>query len=531
MLIKEVKFGNDARNKILDGVNILANAVKCTLGPKGRNVIIAKPYDLPHITKDGVTVAREIELEDSYERIGAQMVRAVASKSNDTAGDGTTTATVLAQAIFANGMEAINQGANPVDLKKGIDKAVNEIIESLKTQVKKVSTKEEISQIGTISANGDKSLGDLIADAMEKVGNDGAIYVEEASALTTEVKVTDGMELNTGLISPYFVTNKETMTSELQEPYVLLFKGRLNTITPCIPILSEVHKKGASLLMIIEDIDQEVLNTLVINKVQNGLKVAVIKAPEFGEYQKDILEDIATLVKGTVIQEVVGERLEDLTLDSLGKARKIKITQDKTTIIDGQGSKEELSTRVNFIRSQIEETTSENKKLQLKNRVAKLIGGIAVIKVGGATEVEMKERKDRVDDAVCATKAAVEEGIVAGGGIALLQASSIVRVYEKPTSETIGYDLVYQVVKEPFKQIITNAGKDYTGILASISSNNFKQGYDARNDKLCDMFKEGIIDPFKVVRLALQNAASIASLLLTTEAAVVLLPPKETEVR
>ncbi len=516
MRLKEVKFGIDARDSMMKGVNVLADAVKVTLGPKGRNVIIARPYDVPHITKDGVTVAKEIELADPYERIGAQMVRAVASKSNDTAGDGTTSATVLAQEFLNKGLESINKGVNPVLLKKSIEESVKVVVDNLAKRARKITTKEEIKQVATISANGDTEIGGLVADAMDRVGNDGVVYVEEANSLQTELTVVDGMELETGYISPYFVTNKETMSCELVDPFILVFKGRLNTITPCVPILSEIHKNGQSVLLVVDEIDDEVLNTMVLNKMNNGLKIAVIKAPEYGELRLETLEDIASLVKGKVLQESLGERIEDQTLETLGKARKVLITKDKTLIVEGAGV-DTTAERVKYLKTKLSESTSDEVINQLKKRIAKLAGGIAIIKVGGTTETEMLERKDRVDDAVCATKAAIEEGIVEGGGMCLFYLRNLL---DRDS-------LTYKVLDKPAKQILLNAGISLDTLNYFLNFDSL-EGFDSRNEVYVeDMFKAGIVDPAKVVRLSLQNAASIATLLLTTEAAISTLPEKQ----
>lgn len=529
MQYKDVKFGNDIRFSLLKGVDKLADAVKATLGPQGRNVIIERPYGDPHITKDGVTVARSITLKDPYERLGSQMVKAVASKSNDSVGDGTTSATVIAQGILQKGLEATNKGANSVELKKGIDSAIENVVKVIQEKyTKQITNEEEVKQIATISANNDTSLGELVSSAIDTVGKDGVVYVEESSSYKTELTLVDGMELDTGFISPYFVTQRDKMICELTDPYILIYKGRLNTITPCVPILTEVHKENESLLVIVDDIDPEVLNTLVINKMQNNLKIAVVKSPEFGEYKDDLLEDISKLTSTPITEEVVGERLENLSLKNLGKAKKIKVTKDKTTIIEGLKDKEFFDGYIESLKSSIENIEDKNKKEKIKKRIAKLLGGVAVIKVGGATEVEMRERKDRVDDAVCATKAAMEEGITAGGGSCLLYASKDCIIDDEVNTDFyLGYKIALESMLLPIKQITSNAGVVSEDILKELNTLDFPMGYDAKNYKITNMFEDGVIDPIKVTRLALQNAGSIASLLLTTEAAVINLPEKE----
>src|SRR5262245_11728702 len=529
MPAKDVRFSSDARDRMLRGVDILANAVKVTLGPKGRNVVIDKAFGAPRITKDGVTVAKEIELSDKFENMGAQMVREVASKTNDMAGDGTTTATVLAQAIVREGVKAVAAGMNPMDVKRGIDVAVAAVVADLQKRSKKVSTSEEIAQVGTISANGEKDIGDMIAKAMQKVGNEGVITVEEAKGLETELDVVEGMQFDRGYLSPYFITNAEKMTTELENPYILLHEKKLSSLQPMLPILEAVVQSGRPLLIIAEDVEGEALATLVVNKLRGGLKVAAVKAPGFGDRRKAMLEDIAILTGGQVISEDLGIKLESVTVDMLGKAKKVVISKEETTIVDGAGKRKEIEGRCTQIRAQIDETTSEYDKEKLAERLAKLAGGVAVIKVGGATEVEVKERKDRVDDAMHATRAAVEEGIVLGGGAALLYAT---KVLEKQAAENpdqkAGIDIVRRALQQPVRQIAEDAGVDGSvGGGRLLEGKGGAQGFDAQNGEYVDMFKAGIIDPTKVVRCALQDAASVAALLITTEAMVAERPEKK----
>ncbi len=529
MPAKDVRFSGDARDRMLRGVDILANAVKVTLGPKGRNVVIDKAFGAPRITKDGVTVAKEIELADKFENMGAQMVREVASKTNDMAGDGTTTATVLAQAIVREGVKAVAAGMNPMDLKRGIDTAVAAVVADVQKRSKKVSTSEEIAQVGTISANGEKEIGDMIAKAMQKVGNEGVITVEEAKGLETELDVVEGMQFDRGYLSPYFITNAEKMTTELENPYILLHEKKLSSLQPMLPILEAVVQSGRPLLIIAEDVEGEALATLVVNKLRGGLKVAAVKAPGFGDRRKAMLEDIAILTGGQVISEDLGIKLESVSVDMLGKAKKVVITKEETTVVDGAGKKKEIEGRCTQIRAQIEETTSEYDKEKLAERLAKLAGGVAVIKVGGATEVEVKERKDRVDDAMHATRAAVEEGIVIGGGAALLYGT---KVLEKLSSDNAdqkaGIDIVRRALQQPVRQIAENAGVDGSVVVGKLlEGKGGNLGFDAQNAEYVDMFKAGIIDPTKVVRCALQDAASVAALLITTEAMVAERPEKK----
>jgi chaperonin GroEL len=529
MAAKDVRFSTDARERMLRGVDILANAVKVTLGPKGRNVVIDKAFGAPRITKDGVTVAKEIELSDKFENMGAQMVREVASKTNDMAGDGTTTATVLAQAIVREGVRAVAAGMNPMDLKRGIDLAVDAVVEDVQKRSKKVSTSDEIAQVGTISANGEREIGDMIAKAMQKVGNEGVITVEEAKGLETELEVVEGMQFDRGYLSPYFITNAEKMQVELENPYILLHEKKLSGLQAMLPILEAVVQSAKPLLIVAEDVEGEALATLVVNKLRGGLKVAAVKAPGFGDRRKAMLEDIAILTGGQVISEDLGIKLENVTLDMLGKAKKVVIDKDNTTIVDGAGKKKEIEGRCNQIRAQIEETTSEYDKEKLAERLAKLAGGVAVIKVGGATEVEVKERKDRVDDAMHATRAAVEEGIVAGGGVALLYG---VRALEKlrPANDDqkVGIDIVRRAITAPARLIAENAGTDGSIVVGKLlESKNTSWGFDAQTGEYTDLVKAGIIDPTKVVRCALQDAASVAGLLITTEAMVAERPEKK----
>jgi len=522
MAAKEVKFGADARQKMLDGVDVLANAVKATLGPKGRNVVLDKSFGAPRITKDGVTVAKEIELNEKFENMGAQMVREVASKANDNAGDGTTTATVLAQSIVKEGAKAVAAGMNPMDLKRGIDMAVNSVVAALEKKSKKIKTSAEVSQVGTISANGEDEIGQMIAKAMERVGNEGVITVEEAKSLDTELDVVEGMQFDRGYLSPYFVTNSEKMISDLETPYILLHEKKLTTLQSMLPVLEAVVQSGKPLLIIAEDIEGEALATLVVNKLRGGLKVAAVKAPGFGDRRKAMLEDIAILTGGTVISEDLGIDLETVTLDMLGTAKRVNITKEETTIVDGAGKRKDIEGRCNQIRAQVEETTSDYDREKLQERLAKLAGGVAVIRVGGSTEVEVKERKDRVDDAMHATRAAVEEGIIPGGGAALIYAGQgLSKLQAVNDDQAVGINIVKKAIQSPARQIAENAGEDGSVIVGKLlESRDTNWGYDAQEGKFRDLVKAGIIDPTKVVRTALQNAASVAGLLVTTEAMV-----------
>ena len=522
MAAKEVKFGADARTRMLEGVDILANAVKVTLGPKGRNVVLEKSFGAPRITKDGVTVAKDIELKDKFQNMGAQMVREVASKANDVAGDGTTTATVLAQCIAQEGAKAVASGMNPMDLKRGIDMAVEAVVASLVSRSKKISTSDEVAQVGTISANGEEEIGKMIAEAMERVGNEGVITVEEAKSLATELEVVEGMQFDRGYLSPYFVTDAEKMRATLEEPYILLHEKKLSNLQDMLPILEKVVQSGRPLLIIAEDIEGEALATLVVNRLRGGLKVAAVKAPGFGDRRKAMLEDIAILTNGTVVSEEVGISLDSLTLEMLGSAKRVEITKDETTIVDGGGAKTEIEARCNQIRAQAEESTSDYDREKLQERLAKLAGGVAVIKVGGATEVEVKERKDRVDDAMHATRAAVEEGIVPGGGVALVRSTSRLDGL-KPSNrdQEVGIEIVRRALLAPARYIAQNAGAEGAVIVGKLlEGKDDNIGYDAKNNEFTDMIKAGVIDPTKVVRSALQNAASVAGLLITTEAMV-----------
>jgi len=530
MAAKEVKFSSDAREKMLRGVDTLANAVKVTLGPKGRNVVIEKSFGAPRITKDGVTVAKEIELEDKFENMGAQMVREVASKTNDLAGDGTTTATVLAQAIVKEGTKAVAAGMNPMDLKRGIDIAVEAVVKDLQSHAKKITSNEEIAQVGTISANGDTEIGRFLAEAMKKVGNEGVITVEEAKSLETELEVVEGMQFDRGYVSPYFVTNTEKMRAELEDPYILIHEKKLSGLQTMLPLLEAVVQSGKPLLIVAEDVEGEALATLVVNKLRGGLKVAAVKAPGFGDRRKAMLEDIAILTGGTAISEDLGIKLENVTLQMLGRAKKVVIEKENTTIVDGAGKKKEIEARVAQIKAQIEETTSDYDKEKLQERLAKLAGGVAVIRVGGATEVEVKERKDRVDDAMHATRAAVEEGILPGGGVALLRALKALDTV-KPTDpdQKAGVDIVRRAIQVPARQIVQNAGEDGSVVVGKLLENNkYSWGFNAATGEYQDLVGAGVIDPAKVVRTALQDAASVASLLITTEALVAEKPKKET---
>ncbi len=522
MAAKEVKFSTDARNRMLRGVDILADAVKVTLGPKGRNVVLDKSFGAPRITKDGVTVAKEIELKDKFENMGAQMVREVASKTNDIAGDGTTTATVLAQAIVREGAKAVAAGMNPMDLKRGVDLAVEKVIAAIRKQAKAVKTSAEVAQVGTVSANGQTEIGDMIAKAMEKVGNEGVITVEEAKSLETELDVVEGMQFDRGYLSPYFITNAEKMICELESPFILLHESKLSSLQPMLPVLEAVVQSGKPLLIIAEDIEGEALATLVVNKLRGGLKVSAVKAPGFGDRRKAMLQDIAVLTGGQVVSEDLGIKLENVTLDMMGKAKRVSIDKDNTTIVDGAGKRKDIEGRCSQIRAQIEETSSDYDKEKLQERLAKLAGGVAVIRVGGATEVEVKERKDRVEDAMNATRAAVEEGVVPGGGTALLYATRALKNLQPDNDDQrVGVEIVRRAILAPVKQIAENAGADGAVVAGKLlESKDTNVGYDAQTGKYCDLVKAGIIDPAKVVRTALQDAASIAGLLITTEAMV-----------
>jgi chaperonin GroEL len=528
MAAKEVRFSSDAREKMLRGVDILANAVKVTLGPKGRNVVIEKSFGAPRITKDGVTVAKEIELEDRFENMGAQMVREVASKTNDVAGDGTTTATVLAQAIVKEGAKAVAAGMNPMDLKRGVDLAVIEVVAALKKASKKIKTSEEVAQVGTISANGEKSVGEMIASAMQKVGNEGVITVEEAKTAETELEVVEGMQFDRGYLSPYFVTNPEKMTADLDDAYILLHEKKLSNLQAMLPVLEAVVQSSRPLLIIAEDVEGEALATLVVNKLRGGLKIAAVKAPGFGDRRKAMLEDIAVLTGGQVISEDLGIKLENVTLAMLGRAKKVSITKENTTIVDGAGKKKEIEGRVGQIKQQIEETTSDYDREKLQERLAKLAGGVAVIRIGGVTEIEVKEKKDRVDDALNATRAAVEEGIVAGGGTALARASINITVKGENDDQEAGINIVRRALQSPLRQIAHNAGAEASIVAGRVLENKSATfGYNAQTGEYGDMIAMGIVDPVKVVRTALQDAASVAGLLITTEAMVAELPKKE----
>ena len=522
MAAKEVKFSADARARLLRGVDILADAVKVTLGPKGRNVVLDKSFGAPRITKDGVTVAKEIELADKFENMGAQLVREVASKTNDEAGDGTTTATVLAQAIVREGSKAVAAGMNPMDLKRGVDMAVEAVVADLKKRSKKVSTSEEVSQVGTISANGDREIGEMIAEAMRKVGNEGVITVEEAKSLATELDVVEGMQFDRGYLSPYFITNADKMLAEMENPYILLHEKKLAGLQTMLPLLEAVVQSGRPLLIVAEDVEGEALATLVVNKLRGGLKVAAVKAPGFGDRRKAMLEDMAILTGGQVISEDLGIKLESVTLDMLGKAKKVVITKEETTIIDGAGKKKEIEGRCTQIRAQVEDTTSDYDREKLQERLAKLAGGVAIIRVGGATETEVKERKDRVEDAMNATRAAVEEGIVPGGGLALLNSiKALEKIETANDDQKVGIDIVRRALKVPAWQIAENAGTEGAVVVGKLlETKGTNIGFDAQNGTYVDMIKAGIIDPTKVVRTALQDAASVAGLLITTEAMV-----------
>ena len=522
MAPKDVKFGSDARTRMLEGVDILANAVKVTLGPKGRNVVLEKSFGAPRITKDGVTVAKDIELKDKFQNMGAQMVREVASKANDTAGDGTTSATVLAQAIAQEGSKAVAAGMNPMDLKRGIDMAVEAVVGSLESQSKKITTSDEVAQVGTISANGEGEIGKMIAEAMERVGNEGVITVEEAKSLETELDVVEGMQFDRGYLSPYFVTDGEKMKATLEEPYILLHEKKLSNLQDMLPILEKVVQSGRPLLIIAEDIEGEALATLVVNRLRAGLKVAAVKAPGFGDRRKAMMEDIAILTNGTVISEEVGIKLDAVTLDMLGSAKRVEITKEETTIVDGSGEKGDIDARCNQIRAQAEETSSDYDREKLQERLAKLAGGVAVIRVGGATEVEVKERKDRVDDAMHATRAAVQEGIVPGGGVALVKAvASLDSVKPTNNDQEVGVNIVRRALQAPARQIANNAGADGAVIVGKLmEGTEATVGFNAQSGEFTDLIKAGVIDPTKVVRSSIQNAASVAGLLITTEAMV-----------
>ena len=529
MPAKEVRFGGDARARMLRGVDILADAVKVTLGPKGRNVVLDKSYGSPRITKDGVTVAKEIELADKFENMGAQMVREVASKTNDIAGDGTTTATVLAQAIVREGSKAVAAGMNPMDLKRGIDKAVIAVVEELKKRSKKITTPAETAQVGAIAANGEVEIGKMISEAMQKVGNEGVITVEEAKGIQTELDVVEGMQFERGYVSPYFITNAEKMITEMEQPYILIHEKKLSGLQPMLPLLESIVQSGRPLLIIAEDVEGEALATLVVNKLRGGLKVAAVKAPGFGDRRKAMLEDIAILTGGTVISEDLGIKLENVKLNDLGKAKKILIEKENTTIVEGAGKKADIQGRCSQIRAQIEETTSDYDREKLQERLAKLAGGVAVIRVGGSTEVEVKERKDRVDDSLHATRAAVEEGIVPGGGVALARASLILgKLKADNDDQRFGIEIVRKAIQTPLRQIAENAGEDGAVIAGkTLDKDEYNYGFDAQSGEFKDLVKSGIIDPTKVVRTALQDAASIAGLLVTTEAMVAEKPEKK----
>jgi len=530
MAAKDVKFSVEARERMLRGVDILANAVKVTLGPKGRNVVLEKSFGAPRTTKDGVTVAKEIELEDKFENMGALMVREAAQKTNDVAGDGTTTACVLAQAIVREGMKAVAAGMNPMDLKRGIDKAVGQVVEDIQKKAKKVKNSQEVAQVGTISANGEKAIGDMISEAMQKVGNEGVITVEEAKSLESELDVVEGMQFDRGYLSPYFITNADKMIAELEEPYLLIHEKKLTGLQPLLPVLEAVVQTGKPLLIIAEEVEGEALATLVVNKLRGGLKVAAVKAPGFGDRRKAMLEDLATLTGGQVISEDLGIKLENVTLDMLGQAKKVRIEKENTTVIDGAGSKDDIVARTGQIRAQIEETTSDYDREKLEERLAKLAGGVAVIRVGGSSEVEVKERKDRVDDAMHATKAAVEEGVVACGGVALLFASKVLASLN-PTNndQKVGIDIVRKALQSPVRQIAENSGVEGSIVVGKLTDKDDPNyGYDAQSGDYKDMVMAGIIDPTKVVRVALQDAASVAGLLITTEGMVADRPEPKT---
>ena len=521
MAAKEVRFAADARERMLRGIDTLANAVRVTLGPKGRNVVIDKSFGAPRTTKDGVTVAKEIELEDKFENMGAQMVREVASKTNDVAGDGTTTACILAHAIVREGAKAVAAGMNPMDLRRGVDQAVAVVIEDLKKRSKKVKGTEEVAQVGTISANGEKAIGDMIARAMQKVGNEGVITVEEAKSLETELDVVEGMQFDRGYLSPYFITNADKMIAELDDPYILLHEKKLSGLQAMLPVLESIVQTGRPLLIVAEDVEGEALATLVVNKLRGGLKVAAVKAPGFGDRRKAMLEDISILTGGQVISEDLGIKLENVTLDMLGRAKRVRVEKENTTIVDGHGKKADINGRCAQIKQQIEETTSDYDREKLQERLAKLAGGVAVIKVGGATEIEVKERKDRVDDALNATRAAVEEGIVPGGGVALLRAKKAVEALTSKNADIqAGINIVAKTLESPIRQIAENAGFEGSIVVGKVLEKSGNYGFDAQKEEYVDMVAEGIIDPTKVVRIALQDAASVAAILITTEAMI-----------
>ncbi|HEY7750487.1 MAG TPA: chaperonin GroEL [Aestuariivirgaceae bacterium] len=529
MAAKEVRFAGDARERMLRGVDILATAVRITLGPKGRNVVIDKSFGAPRTTKDGVTVAKEIELEDKFENMGAQMVREVASKTNDVAGDGTTTACVLAHAIVREGAKAVAAGMNPMDVKRGVDQAVRTAVEDIKKRSKKVKGSEEIAQVGTIAANGEKDIGEMIAGAMQKVGNEGVITVEEAKSLDTELEVVEGMQFDRGYLSPYFITNADKMLAELEDAYILLYEKKLSNLQSMLPILEAVVQSGRPLLIVAEDVEGEALATLVVNKLRGGLKVAAVKAPGFGDRRKAMLEDIAILTGGQLISEDLGIKLENVTLDMLGRAKRVRIEKENTTIVDGAGKKDEIQGRIGQIKQQIEETTSDYDREKLQERLAKLAGGVAVIKVGGATEVEVKEKKDLVDDALNATRAAVEEGIVPGGGVALLRAKKAVEALKSDNADIqSGINIVSKALEAPIRQIVENAGVEGSIVVGKVLEKSGNFGFDAQKEEYVDLVQAGIIDPTKVVRIALQDAASVASLLITTEAMIAEKPKEKT---
>jgi chaperonin GroEL len=530
MAAKEVRFGGEARSRMMRGVDILADAVKVTLGPKGRNVVLDKSFGAPRISKDGVTVAKEIELPDKFENMGAQMVREVASKTSDIAGDGTTTATVLAQAIVREGAKAVAAGMNPMDLKRGVDRAVNAVVDELKKHSKKITTPGETAQVGAVAANGDTEIGKMISEAMQKVGNEGVITVEEAKGIQTELDVVEGMQFDRGYVSPYFITNAEKMTAELSEPYILIHEKKLSGLQPMLPLLEAVVQSGKPLLIVAEDVEGEALATLVVNKLRGGLKVAAVKAPGFGDRRKAMLEDIAVLSGGQVISEDLGIKLENVTLNMLGKAKRVLVEKENTTIVEGGGKKDDIKGRCNQIRAQIEETTSDYDREKLQERLAKLAGGVAVIRVGGSTEIEVKERKDRVDDALHATRAAVEEGIVPGGGVALARASLILaQLRGENDDQRFGIDIVRKAIQAPLRQIAENSGEDGAVVAGKVlDKNEYSWGFDAQTSEFKDLVSAGIIDPTKVVRTALQDASSVAGLLVTTEAMVAEKPEKKT---
>ncbi|UDF35537.1 UNVERIFIED_ORG: chaperonin GroEL [Shinella sp. XGS7] len=527
MAAKDVVFGGEARARMVEGVNILANAVKVTLGPKGRNVVLERSFGAPRITKDGVSVAKEIELEDKFENMGAQMVREVASKTNDIAGDGTTTATVLAQAIVREGSKAVAAGMNPMDLKRGIDLAVAEVVKDLQAKAKKINTSEEVAQVGTISANGERQIGLDIAEAMQRVGNEGVITVEEAKTAETELEVVEGMQFDRGYLSPYFVTNPEKMVADLEDAFILLHEKKLSNLQAMLPVLEAVVQTGKPLVIVAEDVEGEALATLVVNKLRGGLKIAAVKAPGFGDRRKAMLEDIAILTGGTVISEDLGIKLENVTLDMLGRAKKVSISKENTTIVDGAGQKAEIEGRVAQIKAQIEETSSDYDREKLQERLAKLAGGVAVIRVGGSTEIEVKEKKDRIDDALNATRAAVQEGIVPGGGVALLRSSTKITVKGVNDDQEAGIKLILKAIEAPLREIVANAGGEPSVVINSVLAGKGNYGFNAANDSYGDMIEMGILDPTKVTRTALQNAASVASLMLTTECMVAEAPKDE----